>query len=123
MLKRFDEFGRELLGDPAAGETRGTRLYCALCRAVLARVPERITRRDAHAHRCVNPHGFSYEIGCFRRVENGRTHGDATVTDTWFPGYAWRVLSCGACDTHVGWHFRADGDDFCGLILSSIRED
>lgn len=28
-----------------------------------------------------------------------------TSQATWFPGYAWQILTCSACGTHVGWRF------------------
>ncbi len=123
MLKRFDEFGRDLYHGPVVREVRDARLRCALCRTTLARTPERVARLGAHEHRCVNPLGMTFEIGCFGGAENVRFHGDAVLADTWFPGYTWQVLACGHCDAHVGWHFRARGDEFCGLILSSILAD
>ncbi len=123
MLKRFDEFGRDLSGGPVTCDARATRLRCATCRAVLSRNPERISMLGAHRHHCINPHGFHYEIGCFRRVENCRDNGANVSRDTWFPGYAWRVQVCARCGAHVGWRFEASSDAFYGLILSRIAED
>ena len=36
-------------------------------------------------------------------------HGThASTEDSWFPGYAWRVASCGECASHLGWLFTSD---------------
>ena len=35
-------------------------------------------------------------------------HGiEASVEDSWFPGYGWRIVSCGMCGNHLGWLFTA----------------
>ena len=31
--------------------------------------------------------------------------GVATARDSWFPGFAWTILSCGVCFQHLGWKF------------------
>ena len=31
----------------------------------------------------------------------------ATVEDSWFPGYGWRIASCAICGNHLGWLFTA----------------
>lgn len=32
--------------------------------------------------------------------------GPPTLTDTWFPGYTWTIVSCRRCGSHLGWMFR-----------------
>ena len=36
-------------------------------------------------------------------------HGThASKEDSWFPGYSWRIASCGECASHLGWLFTSD---------------
>ena len=32
----------------------------------------------------------------------------ATEADSWFPGFGWRIASCGCCGSHLGWLFTAN---------------
>lgn len=123
MLKQFDEFGRDLAERLEGSFLAQPVLICAACEGIISNKPERLEKRGAHRHRCVNPHGIAFEIGCFRYAEKCRGVGTATFADTWFPGYAWQVQVCGSCGAHVGWQFSADsGDGFYGLILSALLE-
>jgi hypothetical protein len=46
----------------------------------------------------------------FRSLEynerNVLVHGRPTSRDSWFPGYAWRIVSCARCYSHLGWKFK-----------------
>jgi hypothetical protein len=46
----------------------------------------------------------------FRSLEynehNVVVHGRPTTRDSWFPGYAWRIVSCARCYSHLGWKFK-----------------
>lgn len=53
------------------------------------------------------------------------------VTHSWFPGFAWQMASCAACDTHLGWAFSTAREgsaptepaiDFFGLISTRLAE-
>jgi cereblon len=32
-------------------------------------------------------------------------YGAPTTQDSWFPGYAWSILYCRRCVSHLGWRF------------------
>lgn len=93
------------------------RLFCAACRHPVTHQGERIPVQGAHEHRCTNPHGITYHIGCFREAGGGVPIGVATAEYTWFPGYAWRLVLCANCRAHLGWRFQSPDDYFHGLIL------
>lgn len=45
---------------------------------------------------------------------------------TWFPGYAWTIVTCEGCGIHMGWRFTAENNSlrpraFWGLTRKSLR--
>jgi hypothetical protein len=96
------------------------RLFCAACRHPVTHQDERIPMRGAHEHRCTNPHGITYYIGCFREASGCAPIGVATTEYTWFPGYAWYIVLCVNCRSHLGWRFQAEGEYFHGLIVNRL---
>ena len=96
------------------------RLFCALCGHPVTHLNERVEVSGGHEHRCTNPGGYSFHIGCFREAGGCVAIGDATDAHTWFKGYAWRVALCAGCDRHLGWRFEAAADHFHGLILDRL---
>ena len=57
-----------------------------------------------------------------------RYFGVATLSDTWFPGYAWTIAGCRRCGSHAGWMFtRVDSqevnDDDSTPSTSSIHSN
>jgi hypothetical protein len=96
------------------------RLFCAACRHPVTHQDERIPVQGAHEHRCTNPHGITYHIGCFREAPGCTAIGEATMEFTWFPGYAWRIALCANCHAHLGWHFQSQDDYFHGLIVDRL---
>jgi hypothetical protein len=96
------------------------RLFCALCRHPITSQDECIKVNGGHQHRCTNPAGYTFEIGCFREAGGCVAVGVATEAHTWFRGYAWRVALCASCERHIGWRFEARADHFHGLILNRL---
>jgi len=94
-----------------------------LCRACGLRITEeayRIAVLDRHEHTFVNPGGFDYTIGCFALAPGCVEIGSPETYFSWFPGYSWQIVECGACRHHLGWRFRCAGDSFHGLILDRL---
>ena len=96
------------------------RLFCAACRRPVTHQDERIIVQGGHEHRCTNPQGISYHIGCFREAAGCAAVGEATTEYTWFKGYAWRIATCAHCHVHLGWHFQSESDYFHGLIVARL---
>jgi hypothetical protein len=89
----------------------------------VARQQDRIVVDGSHHHVFANPHGLVFEIVCFAAVTGCGVAGEASAEFTWFPGYRWRVLFCGACLTHLGWKFDGeDGGAFYGLIRDRLQQ-
>lgn len=99
---------------------RGTQLCCAACRHLIADTDQRITCNGSHRHRFENPHGLSFEIGCFAAAPGCRCRGPLTETFSWFQGYAWQIATCGECDVHLGWRYALESREFFGLILARL---
>lgn len=72
-----------------------------------------------------NPHGFSFEVLTLDGVRNVTAVGPPTAEFSWFPGYAWSIVHCGGCGSHLGWAFDTiDGGEprtFHGLLRDRIR--
>ncbi len=96
------------------------RLYCAACKLPVTDQEQRIAMLGAHAHSCINPHGLTFHIGCFREAPGCAVAGEATTEHTWFPGCAWRIAHCTHCRAHLGWAFESATGSFYGLILNRL---
>jgi hypothetical protein len=96
-------------------------ILCRQCHQFITRPADRIFVGGAHRHVFANPHGMVYEIGCFRTVTGCGSVGGTSTEFAWFAGYAWSVLVCTGCLSHLGWIFIAGGGDrFYGLILDHL---
>ena len=71
-----------------------------------------------------NPHGDLHEIVTVRWARGVQTAGPPTSEFTWYPGYAWEVVLCAACASHLGWLFTATADReparFYGLRRAAV---
>lgn len=100
---------------------RGRRFLCANCGHAVTDQDARIVVNGTTEHDVVNPAGAGFHIGCFMTVVGCSTAGEPTTAFTWFPGFAWRLLYCGHCATHLGWRFDAGASDsFFALVLQRL---
>lgn len=97
-------------------------IRCSQCRAVITSVSRAIHSHGSHEHTFFNPYGIVFQIGCFSRAIGCFTHGRYTGEFCWFAGHTWCFASCAQCFTHLGWHFKGDGNSFFGLILSKLTK-
>lgn len=100
-------------------------IYCAACSNVLASSEDKIQINGSHTHHLTNPHGFEFNLGCFAEALGCDISGHGEAADSWFMGFVWRLATCAACHTHLGWYFsQATGENyFYGLILDNIQEE
>lgn len=103
-----------------AATKRERAIVCASCRKAITAEGARISVAGAHEHRFVNPHGFVYDVQCFRDAPGCEPVGPPTEEFTWFPGFAWSIAYCAGCATHLGWSFEGPGRAFYGLIKERI---
>jgi hypothetical protein len=119
-------------GTPSHGRAGGTRpersavdapparrYWCAACTTRVTDEDAAIDVGGAHRHRCVNPAGETFEIGCFAAAPGCIVDGEPTLEATWFAGFAWSYAVCANCRAHLGWCYEGDGR-FFGLILTRL---
>jgi len=71
-----------------------------------------------------NPHGHVFDIVTARDAQGVLPIGATTTEFTWFPGYAWRVLICASCGSHLGWQYDGPGRSpttFFGFLKGELR--
>lgn len=112
---------KQLLKDDTSDA--GDLVYCMSCAEPVARKSDATSVNGRHAHQCVNPYGIRFHVGCFASALGCDLSGRPTSADTWFSGYLWRLASCSACRTHLGWYFERGHEYFYGLILDRIRNE
>ena len=98
-------------------------LFCAACSHVIGHVLDRIEVNGAFCHTRTNPFGYVHRFGCHQEAHGCAVTGAPQAADSWFEGFLWRLASCGACDTHMGWRFEKSDEHFFGLILERIQID
>lgn len=96
-------------------------LVCATCGRRISHDDHRIAVNGAHEHTFVNPGGFVHVVGCFALATGLAYVGDPQSAFSWFPGFRWQIAACGGCGVHLGWIFRAAGDQFHGLLPAQLR--
>ncbi len=128
LLKRSDEKSRggtraDFEARDASRDTSERRLLCRSCGSPVTTEAERIAIDGQHVHRRTNPAGIDFEFGCFAAAPGAEIVGEPTAEFSWFAGYAWTYSLCGACATHLGWHFEGAGPSFHGLILVRLMRE
>jgi hypothetical protein len=96
------------------------RYWCAACSTRVTDEDAAIDVAGAHHHRCVNPAGIVFELGCFRAAPGCIVDGEPTGEFTWFPPFAWCYALCANCRAHLGWCYESDANRFFGLILARL---
>jgi peptide methionine sulfoxide reductase MsrB len=94
---------------------------CLVCDHRITERAYGILRSEAHEHTFVNPHGIVHTIGCYSSAPGCMHVGPIVDAFSWFPGFAWQVALCERCQTHLGWVFRCNAEQFHGLILAALK--
>lgn len=103
----------------------GRIIVCRACENPITRSSARTSVQGRHRHTFFNPHGHLFTIGCFALATGVAGVGPPSAEFSWFPGHAWQICLCDACEGHLGWHFTsgpAGEAAFFGLILDRLRE-
>jgi hypothetical protein len=97
-------------------------IICSVCSNHITDKSEKIKINESDNHTFVNPHGFVYNVECYKNAPGCMPIGELTDTFTWFKGYAWQISVCSKCLTHLGWKYQAGESGFYGLIKDLIIE-
>jgi hypothetical protein len=108
--------------DPRTRERDDRAVVCDGCGHAVSSTAARIDVAGRHEHRCVNPHGFVFRIGCYREAPGMARRGLAVAEHSWFSGYAWQIALCSRCSAHLGWAFSGASPSFYALIVDRVHE-
>jgi hypothetical protein len=99
----------------------GKAVRCAYCKTVISYQGNAEQIGGKHVHSYVNPGGFEFTIGCYRRAWC-KIMGLPMQEWSWFHGYTWQYALCPQCQEHLGWFYRnaPDNSSFYGLILDRL---
>ena len=99
----------------------GKAVRCAYCKTVITYQGNAEHIQGQHVHSFINPGGYEFTIGCFRRAWC-KVMGLPMLEWSWFNGYTWQYALCPQCQEHLGWFYRSSPDDsaFYGLILDRL---
>jgi hypothetical protein len=112
---------------PAIDSDHEGRWVCRTCRQPIASRSTLFGSSD-RPQVFANPHGLVFEIFAFRAARGLVGVGGVTADFSWFPGYAWRVVCCSGCLTHLGWHYTTVTSamappEFFGLLANELTEE
>lgn len=73
----------------------------------------------------VNAYGHIHETLTVYKTKNLTLIGRQSTEYSWFPGYAWTIVQCKRCSSHIGWKFTATKTDlkpdkFWGLTRKAV---
>jgi hypothetical protein len=103
------------------------KLYlCSRCGAVITHSEALIPLNGAQDHSFTNPAGVRCNFMTFSHCDNVIVHEELFFQHSWFPGYGWRFLLCGACFQHLGWKYDAvltavRPETFFGVLIDAIE--
>lgn len=102
------------------------RYHCAHCGVFITDSSALTSVNGLTRHSYVNPSGVRCNFMTFVNCENVLFHEDLYLEHSWFTGYGWRFLVCGACYLHLGWKYDAvaEGnglDGFFGVLIDAVH--
>lgn len=122
-----DEGGGSYSAETASNTTDMPRkmewLCCANCGIRITHPVSKVIMQGSHSHQFTNPAGLSFKVACFAVAENTTLEGESTLEHSWFIGYAWQVVCCQQCKTHLGWRFKGNRDAFFGFIADQLKPE
>jgi len=104
-------------------------IKCRNCQSHIAKRSDMaVMSTDGPLGAYVNPHGCVHETITVSNATGLALTGSPSTVHSWFPGYSWTIASCAACESHIGWLFRATKKNlrprsFWGIRSSQIADD
>ncbi|XP_065207678.1 protein cereblon [Planococcus citri] len=107
-------------------DSQTSKLLCVTCKTSVGYHSDIFSMSAEGPHGTyVNSFGYVHELITLKKVKNTYAQGPPETQYSWFPGYAWSILSCKSCQYHLGWKFTACSDnltpsEFWGIKNSSV---
>ncbi|KAJ1263713.1 hypothetical protein BS78_09G207200 [Paspalum vaginatum] len=104
-------------------------IKCRSCQSHIAKRSDMVVMStDGPLGAYVNPHGCVHETITVSNANGLALIGNPSNVHSWFPGYSWTIAECAACESHIGWLFRATKKNlrprsFWGIRSSQIADD
>lgn len=104
-------------------------IRCKHCLALIARRGDKVVMSsDDTVGAYVKPYDSAQEVITVHNASGLALHGNPSKDHSWFPGYTWTIALCAACESNIGWLFRADKRNlvpksFWGIRSSRISDD
>jgi len=100
--------------------------HCARCGSFITHSGAAIRLNGSEEHSFINPAGILCNFITFEYCENVIVHTELYTQHSWFPGYGWRFLICGACNLHLGWKYdvltkRRRPPNFYGVLIEVLE--
>lgn len=100
--------------------------HCARCGCFITHSGAAIRLNGSEEHSFVNPAGILCNFITFEHCENVIVHPELYLEHSWFSGYGWRFLMCGACIQHLGWKYDAMAKtlqprNFYGVLIEGVE--
>uniref|UniRef100_A0A453FF43 CULT domain-containing protein n=1 Tax=Aegilops tauschii subsp. strangulata TaxID=200361 RepID=A0A453FF43_AEGTS len=103
---------------------------CRNCLALIARrsdmvIPSSVDQCGAHVMPLL--YKGAQEVITVHNTSGLALHGNPSDAHSWFPGYTWTIALCAACESNIGWLFRADKRNllpksFWGVRISQTKD-
>uniref|UniRef100_A0A0A8YSZ0 Protein cereblon n=1 Tax=Arundo donax TaxID=35708 RepID=A0A0A8YSZ0_ARUDO len=104
-------------------------IRCRNCPALIARRSDMVMMsNDGPVATYIKLNSHMNEMIAVYNTTGLAPRGDPSKTHSWFPGYKWTIALCAACESNIGWLFRADKKDldpksFWAIRTSQISDD
>ncbi|XP_062206826.1 uncharacterized protein LOC133908712 [Phragmites australis] len=102
-------------------------IRCRNCLTLIARRSDMVSN-DGPIGTNIKQRGCAKEMITVCNATGLALRGDPSKVYSWFPGYAWTIALCAACESNMGWLFRADKKNmdpksFWVIRTSQISDD
>ncbi|CAA6666052.1 unnamed protein product [Spirodela intermedia] len=108
---------------------RFDRVRCKSCLTLIGKRRDMVVMSaDGPLNAYANPGGYVHEIMTLTRASGLALEGSPVKEHSWFPGYAWTIAKCAACESYMGWLFtaarpRLRPKSFWGIRSSQVLDD
>jgi hypothetical protein len=110
----------ELLEKTERETVKREAVLCKFCYSIITHTDNLIAVNGSPSHIFANPHGYVFEIECYKRAPGCLAILKPSAEFSWFSGYNWQVAICKTCSNHLGWYFQSKDSSFFGLLQKDL---